>query len=203
MVIYLLYKYVLHKFFRVKLSINLSWRIPMIIYKFFALGEYEKVQEWVNIMCKNGYALKSFNFFKFEFEKCNPDEYYYSLELFENLTCSPNHEDFLNYLQDEWSVEYVCSSRNWVFFRRKKELGKFSLFLNIQSRIYYFKKILFARFFQFIILISFAILVFLSSPKGSVDETFALLLILIALIIASLNIPTFIKYLKLKKSEES
>ena len=175
----------------------------MIVYKFFALGEYKKKEEWVNMMCEKGYALKKFNFLKFEFEKCNPYEYYYSLELFENLPSSPDHEDFLNYLEDEWSVEYVCHSRNWVFLRRKKELGKFSLFPNIHSKIYYFKKILLARFLQVIILISFAILNLLSSPKGSVDETFALLLILIALIIVAFNIPTFIKYLKFKKSEES
>lgn len=171
----------------------------MIIYKFFALGKYKEKEEWINTMCKKGYALKNFNSFKFNFEKCNPGEYYFSLELFENLPSSPNHEDFLNYLDDEWGVEYVCHYRNWVFFRRKKELGKFSLFPNTQSKIYYFKKILFARLIEVIILISFAILNLLSSPKGSVDQTFALLLILIALIIVAFNIPTFIKYLKFKK----
>ena len=175
----------------------------MIIYKFFPLGEYEKKEEWINIMCKNGFALKSFNFLKFDFEKCNPDEYYYSLELFENIHSSPDHEDFLNYLKDEWGVEYVCHYRNWIFFRRKKELGDFSLFHNAQNKIYYFKKILFARFLQVIMLITLAISNLLSSPKGSTDQTFALLLILIAIIIIAFNIPNFMRYLELKKSEES
>lgn len=175
----------------------------MVIYKFFALGEYEKKEEWINIMCSKGYALKSFNFCKFTFEKCNPDEYYYCLELLENLPSSPNQEDFLNYLEDEWSVEYVCHYRNWVFFRRKKVLGKFSLFSNIKSKIYYFKRIVTFRLFSIIALFCFAILNILYSPKGSTDETFALLIILISIIIFAFNIPTFRKYILLKKSDES
>lgn len=175
----------------------------MIIYKFFALGEYKKKEKWINIMCSKGYALKNFNFCRYNFEKCNPDEYHYFLELFENLPSSPNQDDFLNYLEDEWNVEYVCHYRNWVFFRRKKMLGKFSIFYNVQSKIYYFKRILLFRFFAFILLISFSILNILYSPKGSTDKTFALLLILVAIIVFAVNIPTFIKYRKLKKSDES
>lgn len=175
----------------------------MIIYKFFALGEYEKKEEWINNMCSKGHALKEFNFCRFVFDSCEPGEYYYFLELFENLPSSVDHEDFLNYLEDEWNVEYVCHYRNWVFFRRKKKFGKFSLFTNIQSKIYYFKRILTCRLVSILILITMAVLNILSSPEGSIDETFALLLILIAIIILAFNIPTFMKYYKLKKSDES
>lgn len=175
----------------------------MIIYKFFAIGEYEKKEEWINQMCLNGYALKDFNFCRFNFEKCNPGEYYYIIELLENLPSSPNQEDFLNYLKDEWSVEYVCQYRNWAFFRRNRNLGKFSLFSNTQYKIYYFKKILTFRFTVVLSLLLFATLNIISSPKGSIDETFALILILIAIIVLTVSIPTFIKYRKLKKSDES
>ncbi|MPM98187.1 hypothetical protein SDC9_145370 [bioreactor metagenome] len=175
----------------------------MIIYKFFALGEYEKKEKWINIMCSKGYALNGCSFCKYNFEKCNPDEYHYFLELLENLSTSPNQEDFLNYLEDEWSVEYVCHYRNWVFFRRKKLLGKLSIFSNVQSKIYYFKRILIFRFCIFILLISLSVLNILYSCEGSTDKTFALLLILIAIIFFTVNIPTFMKYRKLKKSDES
>ncbi|MDU4860698.1 MAG: DUF2812 domain-containing protein [Terrisporobacter othiniensis] len=175
----------------------------MIIYKFFALGEYEKKEKWINIMCSKGYALKSWSFCKYKFEKCNPGEYNYFLELFENLSSSPNQEDFLNYLEDEWSVEYVCHYRNWVFFRRKKMLGKFSMFSNLESKIDYFRRILLFRLFAFIFLICFSILNILYSSIGSTDKVFALLLILIAIIVFTVNIPTFIKYRKLKKTDES
>lgn len=175
----------------------------MVIYKFFALGEYEKEEQWINNMCTKGYALKDFKFCKFNFEKCKPGEYYYCFELLENLPSSPNQEDFLNYLEDEWNVEYVCQYRNWVFFRRKRILGKFSLFSSAQSKIDYFKRILTFRLCVIFILIFFATFNMLSSPSGSIDETFALLLILIAIIVFAFNIPTFMKYHELKKSEES
>lgn len=175
----------------------------MIIYKFFALGEYEKKEDWINQMCLKGYALKDFNFCRFNFEKCKPGEYYYIIELLENLPSFPNQEDFLNYLEDEWNVEYVCHSRNWVFFRRNRKLGKFSLFSNVQSKVFYFKKILRFRFSIVLALLLFAILNIISSPEESIDETFALLLILIAIIVLAVNIPTFMTYNKLKKSDES
>ena len=53
----------------------------MIIFKFFALGEYEKKEKWVNKMCSKGYALTNCNVCSFMFDKCNPGEYYYSIEL--------------------------------------------------------------------------------------------------------------------------
>lgn len=175
----------------------------MVIYKFFALGEYEEKEKWINMMSSKGYALKDFNFCKFYFEECKPNEYYYFLELLENLPCSLTHEDFLNYLEDEWNVEYICHHRNWIFFRRKKTLGRFSLFSNVQTKIYYFKKILTFRFFAVMTLISLAIFDILSSPKGSVDKTFSLLLILMATVTVTVSIPTFMKYRKLKKLDES
>lgn len=175
----------------------------MIIYKFFSLGEYEKQEKWINNMCSKGYALKDFKSFIYSFEKCIPNEYYYSLELLENLPSSPNHEDFLNYLEDEWCVKYVCHYKSWAFFRRKRTLGKFSLFSDLQSKIHYFKKILTFRFCITIGLISFAVLNILYSPKGSIDNDFAVLLILISIIILVINTPTFVKYHKLKKSAES
>ena len=134
---------------------------------------------------------------KFNFEKCIPDEYYYSLELLENIPSYPNHEDFLNYIEEELIVEYVYHYKSWVFFIRKRTLVKFILFSDAKSKIYYF------RIFTVITLISFAILNILSSPIGSVDEIFALLLILIAIIVLAISIPTSIKYIKLKKSDES
>ena len=140
---------------------------------------------------------------KFNFEKCIPDEYYYSLELLENIPSYPNHEDFLNYIEEELIVEYVCHYKSWVFFIRKRTLVKFILFSDAKSKIYYFRKSLIFRFFTVITLISFAILNILSSPIGSVDEIFALLLILIAIIVLAMSIPTSIKYIKLKKSDES
>lgn len=171
----------------------------MIIYKFFPIGKYEKEEEWVNKMCSDGYALVDFKCCKYYFKKCKPNEYYYSIELLENFPSYPNHEDFLNYLEDEWSVEYVCDYRNWVFFRRKKILGKFSLFSDTQSKTHYFKKILMFRFLIVILLIFSSILNIIFPTKDSTDKIFSILLIIISIIIVFINTPTFIKYIKLKR----
>ena len=82
--------------------------IIMVIFKFFTVGDYEKLEHWINKMCFKGYALKDYSFGRFYFEPCIENEYYYSIELFENLPSSLSSEDFFNYLNDECNIEYVC-----------------------------------------------------------------------------------------------
>ena len=172
----------------------------MVIFKFFTMGEYDKKEKWINRMCSKGYALKTCGICRFVFEPCNPDEYYYSLELLENIPSHTVNEDFFNYLMDEWNVEYVCKYRNWFFFRRKKSYGKFSLFNNTKAKVYYFYRVLRFRLLMFLLLVGLGLFSLLYSSHGSYDETFASLLFSIALIITIINIPTFSKYIKLKKS---
>ena len=175
----------------------------MIIFKFFALGEYEKKEKWVNKMCSKGYALTNCNVCSFLFDKCNPGEYYYSIELLENLPSHPTNEDFINYLNDEWGIEYVCQNRNWAFFRRKRKLGEFSLFSNVSSKVYYFKRTLISRLMLIIFLIIFSLLNISTSASGSTDQIVSFLLILVSIILVIVDIPTFIEYKKLKKLDES
>lgn len=174
----------------------------MIAYKFFALGEYEKKEKWVNDMCSKGYALKNFNFCKYEFDSCEPGEYYYSLELLENFHSSPINEDFFNYLEDEWSVEFVSSYCDWVFFKRKKSLGKFSLFPDVHTKASYFKRIISFRFSSIICLIFIGLLDYVSSTPGSTDKSFSFIIFLISLVAFTINMPTFINFIKLKKSDD-
>lgn len=174
----------------------------MIIYKFFALGEYERKEKWVNDMCSKGYALKSFGFCTYKFDPCEPGEYHYSLELLENLHSSPKNEDFFNYLEDEWNVEFVSSYCNWVFFRRKKYLGRFSLFPNVHTKTFYFKRIISFRFTLIIFLIFIGLLDYISSTLGSTDKSFSIIMLLASIVLFIVNIPTFIKFIKLKKSDD-
>ena len=60
----------------------------MVVFKFFTVGDYEKLEHWINKMCFKGYALKDYSFGRFYFEPCIENEYYYSIELFENLPSS-------------------------------------------------------------------------------------------------------------------
>lgn len=171
----------------------------MIVYRLFTAGEYDKREQWLNEMCKKGYALKNFNFIKYEFDQCEPGQYYYCVELIENLICNPKHDDYINFLRDEWSVDYVASSNNWVVFKRDMKRGKFSLFSNKSTKISYFKRILSFRIFITFLLLFIGILNIILSPSAYEHTTFSVLGILIATFIFVGNIPTFIKLYKLKK----
>lgn len=172
----------------------------MIIYRLFAAGDYDKRQKWINDMCLKGYALKKFGLIRYEFEKCKPGEYYYCLELLENLPTNPENQDYINFLRDEWSIEYVDSHYNWVFFRRKRVGGKFNLFSNPETKLSYFKRMLIFRASLIIVLLilSFSNLLFYH-PDNS-DKFFSILEITIALLALIENLPNFRKYRILKKA---
>ena len=175
----------------------------MVFFKFFTVGDYEKEEDWINKMCSKGYALKDYRFYRFYFEPCKENEYYYSLELFKDLPSSLSGEDFLNYLNDEWNVEYVCKFRNWAFFRRKKSKGKFSLFTDISQKVSYFKKILTFRFSLALLLIVFSFLNLYFPPIYLSDKIFSFLLFTIAILIIIINISSLLKYKQLKKIDKS
>lgn len=172
----------------------------MIVYRLFTAGEYDKREKWVNQMCKKGYALKNFGLFKYEFEKCNPGEYYYCIELLENLSSNPEDQDYINFLRDEWKIEYIGCNYNWAFFRRKSMGGKFSLFSSKEAKLSYFKRILTFRIFVVFALIFFTFSNLILSTPNLSDKIFSVLGIFLALLISLGNIPNFKKYFKLKKA---
>lgn len=177
--------------------------IIMVVFKFFTVGDYEKLEHWINKMCFKGYALKDYSFGRFYFEPCIENEYYYSIELFENLPSSLSSEDFFNYLNDECNIEYVCKFRNFAFFRRKKSKGKFSLFTDISQKVSYFKRILTFRFSLALFLIVFSFLILYYPPLYLSDKVFSFLLLFIAIMIIIVNISSFFKYEQLKKIDKS
>ncbi|MEG0050755.1 MAG: DUF2812 domain-containing protein [Terrisporobacter sp.] len=172
----------------------------MMVYRLFTAGEYDKREKWINEMCKKGYALKDLGMFKYEFEKCPPGEYYYCLELLENLPSNPENQDYINFLRDEWKIEYVASNCNWAVFRRKEIGGRFSLFSTMNTKISYFKRIVAFRIFVISLLLFLGFSNILLSPPNSGDIVFSVLEILIAISILIFNIPTFVKLYRLKKA---
>ena len=104
------------------------------IWKWFWVWDFEKEEEWLNEMAREGLALVGYGWCRYEFEPCEPGEYIVRLQLLEKKRRSPESEEYLAFLE-ETGAEHVASWMNWVYLRRKASEGEFELFSDHASRI--------------------------------------------------------------------
>lgn len=97
--------------------------------KWFWVWEFEQEEQWLNAMAMEGWLLDGVGFCTYHFIPCTPGEYTVRMEMRE-----PD-EAYLAFLQNEMGAEYVGRMGNWIYFRRRNELGEFDLFSDIDSRI--------------------------------------------------------------------
>lgn len=102
--------------------------------KVFAVWDFDKEEEWLNSMAQEGWALKKAGFCKYVFERTEPGEYIIRLEMHEY------EKEYISFMRDT-GAEYVGRVLQWLYFRKKAELGEFELFSDIDSRINHLKNI--------------------------------------------------------------
>lgn len=86
--------------------------------KVFFLWEYEKEEEWINQMAREGWMLIRTGFRKYVFEKGKPGEYTYRVELLDKDKNSKESNSYLLFLKDT-GIEIVGECYNWVYLRCK------------------------------------------------------------------------------------
>lgn len=102
--------------------------------KVFAVWDFDKEEEWLNSMAQEGWALKKAGFCKYVFERTEPGEYIIRLEMHEY------EKEYISFMRDT-GAEYVGRVLQWLYLRKKAELGEFELFSDIDSRINHLKNI--------------------------------------------------------------
>ena len=78
---------------------------------------------------------------RYEFERGTPGEYEYRNQLLGDMPKSEKGREYIS-IVEETGAEYVASYMRWVYFRKKRKLGPFVLFSDIDSRIAHMRKIL-------------------------------------------------------------
>ena len=105
-----------------------------VIRKWMWVWDFEKEERWLNTMAQSGWVLTKVGFCTYHFAPCQPGEYTIRLEMH-----APDTE-YLSFMK-EIGAEYVGRMVQWVYFRRKAELGQFDLFSDIDSKLAHLKKI--------------------------------------------------------------
>ncbi|SFG16460.1 DUF2812 domain-containing protein [Sporolactobacillus nakayamae] len=102
--------------------------------------DFEKEEQWLSQMEKEGWAFTKYVPGFYTFESCDKGQYRYRMEF---LKHGPKHEETKDYLQflEETGITCVSSFASWVYLRKAAEEGPFNLFSDIDSRIQHNKRI--------------------------------------------------------------
>ena len=106
----------------------------IVVHRCFWVWNFEKEERWLNTMAQSGWVLTKVGLCTYHFAPCQPGEYTIRLEMH-----APDR-DYLQFMEGI-GAEYVGRMVQWVYFRRKAELGQFDLFSDIDSKIGHLKKI--------------------------------------------------------------
>ncbi|WP_404348106.1 DUF2812 domain-containing protein [Sutcliffiella horikoshii] len=101
--------------------------------------DFEKEENWLNNMCKQGYALNKIANNYYYFEACEPGEFSYRIEFLKEETI-PEKDSYLEFM-NEMEIDHIAAINRWQYFRRKTILGDFTIYSDIQSKIEHYQRI--------------------------------------------------------------
>lgn len=105
----------------------------------FRMGyDKDKAAKWLNRMAEQGWAMTGYTLGFYRFEKCEPGEYIYQVDIAENLFgVSEGYQQFM----EEMGVEIVSIWGPWVTLRRRTEEGPFEMYTDVESTIAHYTKV--------------------------------------------------------------
>ncbi len=109
------------------------------IKKLFTVWKFTEEEQWLNEMAADGWELTKVNVPQYTFKKSTPNEYIYRLELLDPKLSKKEREDYIDFIE-ETGAEKIGEFSNWIYFRKKSELGTFNLFSDLDSRIGHLKR---------------------------------------------------------------
>jgi hypothetical protein len=160
-------------------------------YRFYV--DYEKEEQWINEMSKNGWNLERFMVFRYTFAKGEPGAYIYRNELLAGFTIKDKN-NYLDFLKES-GIEVVNKFGGWAYFRKKAAEGPFEIYTDTTSKISYYNRIL--NLFTLLFLCNlimgiFNLIVSKSAPyKGVVNLSTGIVGVIVAILIL---IPTMKVY---------
>ena len=106
----------------------------MTKHKWFWVWDFEKEERWLNEMAVKGWTLVGVGYCTYTFEKTESNEYTVRLEM------HPYDEDYISFME-ETGAEYIGRVLQWIYFRKRSELGSFDIFSDLDSRLDHLNRI--------------------------------------------------------------
>ena len=85
--------------------------------------DFDKEEEWLNEMSRNGWCLWHANVYIYRFKKCEPGEYIFQIDFDEDYINDSN-EDYVNFRSSCGDIfVHECDSK--IYWKRKAAEGPF------------------------------------------------------------------------------
>lgn len=102
--------------------------------KLFLVWDFDAEDRWLNTMAQEGWVLDRVSLGAYYFCRCEPGEYTVRLEMKEMDSA------YIRFME-ETGAEYIGRVFNWIYFRKKTEMGPFDIFSDMDSKIAHLNKI--------------------------------------------------------------
>lgn len=102
--------------------------------------DVENEENWLNSMSAMGMALIDYTWCRYVFERAQPNEYIYRIELLEKPHTHPESLSYIQFLEEN-GIECVAGYMRWIFLRKKASDGPFDLYTDAESRYRYYKRL--------------------------------------------------------------
>lgn len=106
--------------------------------KFKLYYDKDEEEDWLKKMSLNGWAFKKFFLGFYTFEKCEPGEYNYQIDLLDNW--NGDKDDYAAFMEDT-GVEVIDQWWRWVYLQKRASDGPFEMYTDVESKITHYNKI--------------------------------------------------------------
>lgn len=96
------------------------------VWRYYHIAEYEKEEQWLNEMAKEGWHLTAVGCCRYIFRRGNPGEYIYKLDIVERTASDEVKESYFNFLT-ECDIRIVGEWKDWLFLQKKAADGPFDM----------------------------------------------------------------------------
>ena len=105
-----------------------------------AFVDFEKEENWINQMAREGWAMTDYSWCRYAFEDCEPGAYVYRIELLPDLAGHPKSRAYVDFVESTGAKEVARYGR-WVYFRKQSGEGGFDLFSDLGSRLAHYRRV--------------------------------------------------------------
>lgn len=144
------------------------------VWRFYNIGEYDKEEQWINEMAKEGWNLTAVGFCRYIFRRGTPGEYIYKLDVVERTASDEVKESYFNFLS-ECNIRIVGEFKDWLYLQKKSTDGPFDMKddtyakLRTVNKVYSFAVRTLCKLLTF-----FALIVIACSATSSLSSSYAI-----------------------------
>lgn len=96
------------------------------VWRFFTVADYEREEQWINEMAREGWNLTAVGFARYIFRRGTPGQYIYKLDIVERTESDEVKESYFNFLT-ECNIRIVGEFKDWLFLQKPAVEGPFDM----------------------------------------------------------------------------